>query len=215
MPLRFPGQLYEAETESWGNTYSWRLDVIRPGLHENRFRTYDPFTGSYLQVDPKVDDTWEAYRYAGQDPVMLIDPTGEQQQDPEILFERQKNCRRIRAEASVLKSNWWAAGCYPWGPARGSHYCSRIDSQYRGLQAEWATAGCTSLFHTSWPRLVDPDEQQEECLGLDAALEPKQPTDAFAGLGVELIEWEIAETESDTRSRKNVEALESMSFRRR
>jgi hypothetical protein len=50
---------------------------VRPALHENRARYYDPFTGTYLSVDPRVEDTWEAYNYAEQNPVMKTDPTGE------------------------------------------------------------------------------------------------------------------------------------------
>ncbi len=47
----------------------------RPPLHENRHRYYDPYTGTYLQVDPRVEDTWEAYNYVSQNPVMEVDPS--------------------------------------------------------------------------------------------------------------------------------------------
>jgi hypothetical protein len=33
-------------------------------------------SGSYLQVDPKVSDTWEPYAYAGNNPVRLTDSRG-------------------------------------------------------------------------------------------------------------------------------------------
>ncbi len=75
-PLRFPGQYWDEETQAWGEYDTGSLIVVRPGLHENRYRTYDPFTGTYMQVDPEVDSTWEAYSYAGQNPVMKVDPTG-------------------------------------------------------------------------------------------------------------------------------------------
>ncbi len=39
-------------------------------------RWYDPSTGQFLSVDPLVDATGQAYSYAGDDPVNLIDPTG-------------------------------------------------------------------------------------------------------------------------------------------
>lgn len=39
-------------------------------------RYYDPATGQFLTVDPLVDETEQAYSYAGNDPVDDIDPTG-------------------------------------------------------------------------------------------------------------------------------------------
>ncbi len=75
-PLSFPGQYRDVETRALASISSYYTTVARPGLHDNRFRTYDPFTGTYLQVDPKVDDTWDAYRYVRQNPVMWVDPTG-------------------------------------------------------------------------------------------------------------------------------------------
>jgi RHS repeat-associated protein len=39
-------------------------------------RDYDPVTGQFLSIDPDVDQTGEAYAYAGDDPVSNTDPTG-------------------------------------------------------------------------------------------------------------------------------------------
>jgi hypothetical protein len=39
-------------------------------------RYYDPATGQFLSVDPMVDETLEAYVYAGDDPVDSTDPIG-------------------------------------------------------------------------------------------------------------------------------------------
>ena len=39
-------------------------------------RYYDPATGQFLSVDAKVQQTLEAYLYAGDDPVNRIDPSG-------------------------------------------------------------------------------------------------------------------------------------------
>jgi len=39
-------------------------------------RYYDPGTGQFLNVDPMVDQTGQAYAYTGGDPVNLTDPTG-------------------------------------------------------------------------------------------------------------------------------------------
>jgi RHS repeat-associated protein len=59
---RFPGQWFQSES----------------GLHQNWMRDYDPTTGRYLQADPLgLIDGASVYGYAGQSPMMLIDPTGE------------------------------------------------------------------------------------------------------------------------------------------
>jgi RHS repeat-associated protein len=41
--IRFPGQYYDAETETAGPG---------TGLHYNRFRYYDPALGRYISADP-------------------------------------------------------------------------------------------------------------------------------------------------------------------
>jgi len=39
-------------------------------------RYYDPTTGQFLSIDPIVQQTLEAYLYAGDDPVGAVDPLG-------------------------------------------------------------------------------------------------------------------------------------------
>jgi RHS repeat-associated protein len=59
--LRFPGQVYDAET----------------GLYDNRLRTYDPRTGRFLQSDPiGLSGGMATYAYASQSPVLFVDPVG-------------------------------------------------------------------------------------------------------------------------------------------
>src|SRR4030095_6666504 len=72
-PIVFEGQYQDAETATFLNA---GVTMNRPGLVLNGFRTYDPFTGSYLQLDPMVKDTWSAYTYADGNPVGETDPTG-------------------------------------------------------------------------------------------------------------------------------------------
>ncbi len=61
MPLRFPGQYYDAET----------------GFHYNNQRYYDPALGRYLKADPiGLDGGLNVYAYVGSNPVNLFDPTG-------------------------------------------------------------------------------------------------------------------------------------------
>ncbi len=46
------------------------------GLIYLRAREYDPATGQFMSVDPKIESTQEAYAYAANDPVALGDPGG-------------------------------------------------------------------------------------------------------------------------------------------
>jgi RHS repeat-associated protein len=47
------------------------------GLQYNQARWYDPATGQFMVIDPKVQTTWQPYAYAGGDPLLNADPSGE------------------------------------------------------------------------------------------------------------------------------------------
>jgi RHS repeat-associated protein len=72
-PILFAGQYQDKETVAPQNNGT---SPHRPGVVLNGFRTYDPWTGSYLQVDPLVDGTWSPYIYVNSDPVGKRDPAG-------------------------------------------------------------------------------------------------------------------------------------------
>ena len=53
-PFLFAGQFQDTDTAAYLDDGA---TIHRPGLALNGFRTYDPFTGAYLQVDPLVPET--------------------------------------------------------------------------------------------------------------------------------------------------------------
>ncbi|MBL0039211.1 MAG: RHS repeat-associated core domain-containing protein [Nitrosomonadales bacterium] len=61
MPLRFPGQIYDAHT----------------AMNYNYFRDYDPNTGRYIQSDPiGLQGGINTYNYVGGNPLSRTDPLG-------------------------------------------------------------------------------------------------------------------------------------------
>jgi RHS repeat-associated protein len=78
-PIAFAGQYVDGETASYLDDGTTRY---RPGLVLNGFRTYDPFTGGFLQLDPLVEQTWNAYGYADGNPVGRSDPSGLKAAEP-------------------------------------------------------------------------------------------------------------------------------------
>jgi RHS repeat-associated protein len=75
-PQLFAGQYRDPETASLSNNGT---TVHRPGTAYNRFRTYDPLVGSYLQLDPRLASSWSSYVYVDSDPVGQMDPLGLEQ----------------------------------------------------------------------------------------------------------------------------------------
>jgi len=73
-PIRFPGQYYDVETEAV--LASGGRVVKRPGLTQNRYRTYDALVGAYMSVDPELTRTLSPYAYARSCPTLYVDPSG-------------------------------------------------------------------------------------------------------------------------------------------
>src|SRR5688572_9323201 len=72
-PFLFAGQYQDVETATYADATG---TLHRPAIALNGHRTYDVFTGSYLQVDPLIDTTWSTYVYVNGDPVGQRDPDG-------------------------------------------------------------------------------------------------------------------------------------------
>ncbi len=47
------------------------------GFTYNQARWYDPITGQFMVVDPKVESTWQPYSYADDNPISNTDPSGD------------------------------------------------------------------------------------------------------------------------------------------
>ncbi|MFL0564486.1 RHS repeat-associated core domain-containing protein [Microbacterium sp. 179-I 1D1 NHS] len=58
----------------FGFTGNWTDHTT--GLVHLRARDYDPQTGQFLTVDPKVEETRQPYAYAGNNPLQFTDHTG-------------------------------------------------------------------------------------------------------------------------------------------
>jgi RHS repeat-associated protein len=92
--LRFPGQYF----------------LIEQGLHHNWHRFYDPTTGRYTQPDPLgFPDGPSRYAYAGNSPLMNVDPDGRCGPVCAALI------RAGIGAAAGLAYEWWTNGeCADW-----------------------------------------------------------------------------------------------------
>jgi RHS repeat-associated protein len=99
-PVLFAGQYKDTETTAYLND---TVSVHRPGLVLDGLRTYDPFSGSYLQVDPRGRETSSAYGYRNSNPIKI--GNGGNVIDFSRIEQRVQGCRGLpsfRMPASEL-----------------------------------------------------------------------------------------------------------------
>lgn len=118
-PQLFAGQYCDPEVAALAND---GLTVHRPGTAYNRFRTYDPLTGAYLQVDPRTPRTWSTYLYARSNPIAFRDPTGLEECEPPATPDGEWSCdgnEEINVSGAIddvgPDSGIWNFFNTPWG----------------------------------------------------------------------------------------------------
>jgi RHS repeat-associated protein len=128
-PVLFEGQYKDDETAAWQNDGVTRH---RPGLVLNWFRSYDPWTGSYLQVDPLVDQTWSSYQYVNGNPVGFRDRSG--LRPPRI---------KLGFKLGQLEP---VDSCYDTADTEIMSDCLAQCGPFQ----QWSTCGCIPIGSTCW-----------------------------------------------------------------
>ena len=150
-PILFAGQYQDVETAAYEND---GVTVHRPGLVQNGSRTYDPFTGTYLQVDPLGDQSWSSYVYAVNDPVGKNDPIG-------LMATQCLNQCELDGESDLEKCEVTCAAGGPGGgmggPGGGGGGCydaSCSSSSDHAMGPDWDTTGFNDVSDrdTGWYR---------------------------------------------------------------
>jgi len=134
---RFPGQWYDAETES--RTWVSGVNTLqRPGLAQNWMREYDPWVGGYSEVDSLLRDPHLAPIKRRLPPFALIEPVA---------------TRDISAEASGF-CTLAVPGGIPLAPNPrcGTPYCCPYDCETT-LSSWIKDAGLPSIASIFVPRL--------------------------------------------------------------
>lgn len=106
-PILFAGQFKDEETTSWLNDGMTRH---RPSVVLNGFRTYDPWIGSYIQIDPLLISTWSSYVYVNSNPISKLDPTGLRDNDYITCAQACNNVPDYNSCLFTCEGSWGGSG---------------------------------------------------------------------------------------------------------
>jgi len=116
-PILFAGQYKDDETVAWMNDGTTRH---RPGIVLNWYRTYDPWIGAYLQLDPLIDSTWSSYPFVDSSPTTRSDRDGRawvNHPDGSLFWCSDQSYAPVEtAEGTELRSG----ACFEFGINKGS-----------------------------------------------------------------------------------------------
>ncbi|MDN3709689.1 RHS repeat-associated core domain-containing protein [Myroides ceti] len=98
-PFGLEHQNYSTITGNTGYKYTFGGKDFQPEKDMNMYdfgaRNYDPTLGRWMNVDPLVEKTMEAYSYVGNNPIRFTDPTGMIKDDIIINNKDKKEIIRI------------------------------------------------------------------------------------------------------------------------
>jgi RHS repeat-associated protein len=125
-----------------GNTTLYASMVLDPrtGLFYDEARWYDACTSVFVSMDPAMADS-NLYRYCGNDPIILVDPSGQVSlviDQPSTTLRTGWSPIRVPGLSGKYEVAYWAKGPVPGGPeGRGAtiHMEARVMAH-----ATWATA---------------------------------------------------------------------------
>lgn len=150
-PFLFTGQYRDDETAALTDD---GVTPHRSAIVLNGFRSYDPYVGSYLQVDPEVPSTWDSYVYVGNNPVGNTDPDGRM-----MYVGGVENCGPA-CEYVPQSSDCWQACQQAWGCEL--HGCSGLGggagSGLGEWEGTWGGYGWDETRDDQWDDRTDPDD---------------------------------------------------------
>lgn len=146
MNLRLPGQYYDQET----------------GTHYNYMRDYQPITGRYIQRDPAgLTGGLNHYAYANNNPLIYIDPTGENAAAGAIIMNTLLDGGKQLAQNTAATDGNLALAfiCIDWGSALFSGAMSAVPEAKYPIAAAAAQVGGSAIMD-KLPKLRIGDECQ-------------------------------------------------------